>query len=58
MYKFNDKMSNGNGLQGLTCLAAPFWNLLGLSQHVYNLGNHLVITIKNVTYIYLLASMH
>ena len=22
--------SKGKGLQGLTCLAAPFWNLLGL----------------------------
>ena len=29
MYKFNDN-GNGNGLQGLTCLATPFWNLLGL----------------------------
>ena len=30
MYKFNDKMSNGNGLQGLTCLATLSWSLLGL----------------------------
>ena len=30
MNKFIDKMSNGNGLQGLTCWAASFWNLLGL----------------------------
>ena len=42
MYKFIDKMSNGNGLQGLTCWAASFWNLL-VYEHVYNLGNHLVI---------------
>ena len=28
------------------------WNLLGLiERHVYNLGYHPVITIKNVTYI-------
>ena len=30
MYKFIDKMSNGNVLQELTCWAASFWNLLGL----------------------------
>ena len=31
IYKFIDlKMSNGNGLQELTCWAASFWNLLGL----------------------------
>ena len=28
IYKFTDKMWNGNGLQGLTCWAASFWNLL------------------------------
>ena len=42
MHNFIDKMSNGNGLQGLTCWAASFWNLL-VYEHVYNLGNHLVI---------------
>ena len=30
MYEFNDKILNGNGLQGLTCGATSFWNLLGL----------------------------
>ena len=45
MYKFIDRMSNGNGLQGLTCWASSFWNLLGLQfgQSPWDLGNHLVI---------------
>ena len=30
----------------------PFGNYW-IYEHVYNLGNHLAITIKNVTYIYL-----
>ena len=38
MYKFNDKMLNGNGLQGLTCLAAPFWNLLGLRTWIFTIS--------------------
>ena len=45
MYKFIYKMSNGNGLQGLTYWAASFGNLLGLQAACfkYSLGNHLVI---------------
>ena len=39
MYKFIDKMSNGNGLQGLPLLGT-YWVY---EPHVYNLGNHLVI---------------
>ena len=42
MNKFIDKMSNGNGLQGLTCWAASFWNLLGL-RACLQLDNHPVI---------------
>ena len=42
MYKFIYKMSNGNGLQGLTCWAASFWNLLGL-RACLQLDNHPVI---------------
>ena len=29
MYKFIDKMSNGNSLEGLTCWTASYWNLFG-----------------------------
>ena len=57
MYKFIGKMWNGSGLQGLTCWRASFWNLLGVRACL----QFRVITespcnsIKNVTYIYLLA---
>ena len=46
MYKFIDKMSVGNGLQGIARWAASFWNLLGLRALIYNLDNHLVIQSK------------
>ena len=55
--KFNNKMSNGNGLQWLTCWAASFWNLLGL-QACLQFGQSPCNPVKNVTYLYLLASMH
>ena len=55
MYKFIDKMSVGNGLQGLACRAASFWNLLGL-QACLQFGQVPCNLVKNVTYIYF--SMH
>ena len=30
----------------------PLFGNYWIYEHVYNLGNHLAITIKNVTYIY------
>ena len=36
MYEFNDKISNGNGLQGLTCWAASFLELIG-SKSVFTI---------------------
>ena len=36
----------------------PLFGTYWFEEHVYSLGNHLVITINNITYIYLLASMH
>ena len=54
MYKFIDKMSNGNGLQG----AASFGNLLGLRAACLQFGQSPCNPIKNVTYLYLLANMH
>ena len=34
----------------------PLFGTHWVPEHVYNLGDHLVITIKNVTYICLLAT--
>ena len=51
MYKFIDKMSIGNGLQGLTCWAASLWNLLGL-RACLQFGQSPCNPVKNGTYIY------
>ena len=36
----------------------PLFGTYWVYEHVYNLGNHLVITIKTITYICLFISMH
>ena len=57
MYKFTDKMPDGNDLQVLTCWAASFWSLLGL-RACLQFGQSPYNSIKNVMYIYLLVSTH
>ena len=57
MYKFIDKMSIGDGLQGLTSWAASLWNLLGLRARL-QFGQSPCNPVMNGTYIYLLTSMH
>ena len=51
-------MSNGKWLTRAHLLNFHFLELIGSKRHVFNFDNHLVITMKNVTYIYLLASVH
>ena len=53
MVKFQMAMAYKGSLVEL-----PLFGTYWVYERVYNLGNHLVITIKNVTYIYLLASVH
>ena len=50
-------MSNGSGKLGvhsLSCHCGTDW----VKESVYSLGNHLVIKIKNLTYIFPLANKH
>ena len=54
-------MSNGNGSnRRVLLLSCLFWELIGSKSMftIWAITAPVVITIKNVTYIYLLASMH
>ena len=43
MYKFIDKMSNGNGFLKDSLVELPLFGTYWVYEHGYNFGNHLVI---------------